>query len=132
MSWDNVRNSVVREDCEIENVNKWISNRKINCIEHIDRMDGSSLVIKVGYNDRPFGHYPTSSFLLKTTFWRLDSVSVLRQKPTLFGPIDRAILYLRRQRITLLVGPNRVGFCLRTETESILETLFLIKKLDDG
>jgi hypothetical protein len=34
-------------------------------------------------------------FYLKATFWRLDSVSVLNEKPTQMCPIDRASPCLR-------------------------------------
>jgi hypothetical protein len=40
-------------------------------------------------------HRPLFLLLFKTTFRRLDSVSVFRQKPTHLGPIDRASPYHR-------------------------------------
>jgi hypothetical protein len=46
------------------------------------------------YNYRVFGHYPSSCFVFKTTFQRLDSVSVFREKLTHLSPVDRASPYL--------------------------------------
>jgi hypothetical protein len=61
-------------------------------------------------------------FLLKRL--RLETVSVLRYKPTLLGPIDRANLYLRKPESTA----DRVGFYLRTEIESSLRNVVFNKK----
>jgi hypothetical protein len=39
-----------------------------------------------------------------------------------------SVSVLRRQRLALLIGPNRVGFYLRTETESSFRNIVFNKK----
>jgi hypothetical protein len=45
----------------------------------------------------------------------------LQVKPTQFGPIDRASLYLRRG-LALSIGPNWVGFTWRERQNPVSET----------
>jgi hypothetical protein len=51
-------------------------------------------------------------FLLKTAFRRLDTVSVFRLNLLSWAHS------VRRERVALLIGPNRAGIYLKTETES--------------
>ena len=44
---EKIRSSVIREECEIESINLWINDRRLNWNNHIDRMENSRLVKKV-------------------------------------------------------------------------------------
>ena len=44
---EKIRSSVITEECEIEPINFWIKDRKLNWNDHMDIMENSRLVKKV-------------------------------------------------------------------------------------
>jgi uncharacterized membrane protein YhaH (DUF805 family) len=74
------------------------------------------------------GHYPSSKLLLKRRF-RDRTFSPSGKKPNELGPIDRASPYpeFGIYWIALLMWPSCAGCYLRTEIESSLRNVVLIK-----
>lgn len=77
-----------------------------------------SIIASFSKHVRHFGYNSSSRFCSKTTFWGLNSVSVLRRKTTQLGPIDSLALSC------LSIGPNWVSISLTMETESNLRNVF--------